>query len=398
MLQLLILADDLTGAADCAARGRKAGLPATIFVNQPAPPLPDGVVAFTTDSRHLPPGAAAQRVRDAVVAFVGLPDVRWYKKIDSTLRGNIGAEVEAMLTVIGQQTRHPFAVVSPAFPAQRRGLRNGRLAMEGNAAQPTLYDRIMQQTGSLRLGLISLPVVRLSRTDLVNALRVARPLRDVVIVDAMDESDLEGIILAVEEAAPDALLCGSAGLMGAWARRLVMLHRDWVAPPASLPLLTSATLAVIGSGSPMSQRQVAAVSKAAATQTLLVEPTTNPQRFADAADSAAGTWLLHLPAPAALAGLDNADARSLAEHLADAALAVIQRVRPGRLILSGGDTALCVLTRLGMERLDVLAELQPGMPLTAGVDSVGRSWQIILKAGNHGEERTLMELLGSSKN
>lgn len=392
---LLILADDLTGAADCAARCRKAGLVATIFLGQPTLPLPDGVVAFTTDSRHAPPADAAQRVREAVSRFAGLPAARWYKKIDSTLRGNLGAELGAMLVAFEQATRRrPFAVVCPAFPAQRRGLRNGRLAMEGSAETPFLHDRITEQAPRLRIGVITLPIVRSSRTNLIKTLRSARTDVDLAIIDAMNESDLEEIVLALEEAAPDALLCGSAGLMGAWARRLVKLHSDWAAPPASQPRATGAALAVIGSGSPMSQRQVAAVSRVAAMQVLLVETDADPQSVADAATTSAGKWLLHLPAPVASVDLDGATARSLAEHLADAALAVIQRVQPQRLILSGGDTALCVLSQLGIARLEVLAELQPGMPLTTGVDSAGQSWQIVLKAGNHGDERTLITVVG----
>jgi uncharacterized protein YgbK (DUF1537 family) len=76
-MSLLILADDLTGAADCAARCRNAGMPASIALQDPTPPLPTGALAFTSDSRHLPPDAAARRVRILVTGLHDMPAVAW---------------------------------------------------------------------------------------------------------------------------------------------------------------------------------------------------------------------------------------------------------------------------------------------------------------------------------
>jgi uncharacterized protein YgbK (DUF1537 family) len=56
---LVVVADDLTGAADCAARCRAAALPATLYVSPPRSPLPRGGVAVTSDSRHLSAADAA---------------------------------------------------------------------------------------------------------------------------------------------------------------------------------------------------------------------------------------------------------------------------------------------------------------------------------------------------
>ena len=71
----------------------------------------------------------------------------------------------------------------------------------------------------------------------------------------------------------------------------------------------------------------------------------------------------------------------------------MEDVDAGLLIVVGGDSAVHLLNCLGIERLDVVEELLPGIPLTAGVDGKGRQRKIVLKAGNHGDERTLDELL-----
>ena len=93
MRYLKILADDLTGAADTAARCRHFGMPATIFLDIPELPLPPGALAFTSDSRHLPADEAARQARNTAARLPRL-NAQWYKKIDSTLRGNIGSELD----------------------------------------------------------------------------------------------------------------------------------------------------------------------------------------------------------------------------------------------------------------------------------------------------------------
>src|SRR5687767_14292754 len=95
VISILIQADDLTGAADCAARCHHAGLPATIALRPPSGAWPGGVCALSSDSRWLAPDMAAQRVRALLAGLPSTGGARWYKKIDSTLRGNIGAELDA---------------------------------------------------------------------------------------------------------------------------------------------------------------------------------------------------------------------------------------------------------------------------------------------------------------
>ena len=91
--------------------------------------------------------------------------------------------------------------------------------------------------------------------------------------------------------------------------------------------------------------------------------------------------------------MDGPAARQLAEQLAAAALPLIDAALPGLLVLSGGDTAISVLARLGIARLSVQRELLPGVPLTRGMDAAGRTYTIVLKAGNHGDETTLATVL-----
>ncbi|HET9222651.1 MAG TPA: four-carbon acid sugar kinase family protein, partial [Roseiflexaceae bacterium] len=149
-MALAILADDLTGAADCAARCRGAGLPAEIALRLPRLSFGPGVTAFTSDSRHLPPTQAATRVHELVAGLRNSGDVSWYKKIDSTLRGNLGAELDATLDALGRGC----ALVCPAFPAQGRGLSGGNLI--SSVAQPIHLPSLLAEQSRRPVAAIAL--------------------------------------------------------------------------------------------------------------------------------------------------------------------------------------------------------------------------------------------------
>ena len=95
--------------------------------------------------------------------------------------------------------------------------------------------------------------------------------------------------------------------------------------------------------------------------------------------------------------MDGPEARRLAAQLAVAAQPLIDATRPALLVLSGGDTAISVLARLGVTRLLVQRELLPGVPLTHAVDAAGRTHTIVLKAGNHGDEAALATVLARAR-
>lgn len=382
---LVVLADDLTGAADCAARCHQAGLPATICVQPPALPLPAGAVAITTDSRQLAPACAAERVRMLLDILQGTPVATWYKKIDSTLRGNIGAELDAMLDALGQRC----AVLCPAFPAQGRGLEGGRLVGTVLPAQSVHVPTLLASQSVRRVEAIPLSCLRAGPEVLARRMDTAhRAGAQVLVVDALADVDLDTIVAATE-ALPAPLLCGSAGLMGALAARHALRGRLSAVqgPSPRRPTGLGGVLLVIGSGSPQAHAQVAYLrQQGVPTHEVGIGPLPAGQ----------GDLLLHLPEPRD-AALEGPAAREAATVLADAALAALVRRQPAVLVLSGGDTAITLLHRLGIARLTVVRELLPGMPLTWAVDVSGTGYFVILKAGNHGDHAALAALVAQAR-
>ncbi|MBX3013314.1 MAG: four-carbon acid sugar kinase family protein [Caldilineaceae bacterium] len=395
---LRILADDATGAADCAARCAGVGLPTTILLQMPTRPLPPGAVAFSSDSRAVAPVVAAARIRQLAGAIQQVDEHSvkplWYKKIDSTLRGNIGAELAALLPFTTPPTASPCVIIAPAFPAQGRGLVNGYLVYAQAPAQALhLPTRLRQQT-ALPVATVALAEVRAGVAALAASLVTQQATgAQLIVVDALTEADLATLYQATRRALPAALFCGSAGLIGVIATALASPSADRPVAQPEQVAVSWPRLAVVGSGSPMAQRQVAHVLRWAQANCHEV----NPQQPLDVPWARQGAphpaTLLHLPPPQPGLSLEGDQARHHAALLAQVAVAQIQQHAPQALIVVGGDTALHLLDALGITALQVVAELLPGMPLTIGETVTGARYQIILKAGNHGDAETLVTLL-----
>lgn len=375
---LFILADDLTGAADTAARCFSAGLAATVAL-QPPDEAPEGVLACTSDSRHRSPERAAMQVRRLALRLRPLAPGRWYKKIDSTLRGNPGAEIDALLDVLNL----PCALVCPSFPAQHRGLRNGFLIVDPPPAVPPHLPSLLAKQSRSAVAALGLDDVRAGVTRLAARIAKTRRAARILVLDALTDDDLATISAAADLAAPDALLCGSAGLAGALAQRLAAALPARRAR-AMINLPDGPALLIIGSGSYAAQRQIATLQRERGIACYVA---------GDPAPATGAAALLHLPAPPAGARLEGAAARRRAALLAKSALERIAAAPPGLLVLSGGDTAMAVAHRLHLTRLEVVRELLPGIPLCVGAGGSGKQYAVVLKPGGFGDDRALIDVL-----
>nr|WP_277349084.1 four-carbon acid sugar kinase family protein [Streptomyces sp. HNM0575] len=220
----MIVADDLSGAADSAAAlAPRARTAVTLDASAAWPPAAD-VVAVDTDSRHLPAADAAA----AAAAAVGraAPHTLVYKKIDSTLRGSIGPETAAALSVMsgrpqGEDGRAApgrprsgrfLAVVAPAFPATGRTVLHGEVRVDG---EPLAYRRPERRPLTDQLRAAGLEVARLSLGELrrdrpATSLRAMAGHVDAVVVDALTDDDLARTVRACKGLR--VLLVGSGGL------------------------------------------------------------------------------------------------------------------------------------------------------------------------------------------
>lgn len=350
---LLILADDLTGAGDSAARCRATGMAATISLGVPSTIPAGGALAFSSESRALPPAVAAARVHECVGHLRHRPAV-WYKKIDSTLRGALGAELDAWLDALGGR-----AIICPAFPEQGRTLIGGVVQLHGQPLPSgDLCARLAQQS---RRRCVHVPLAALRAGLLAQC--AADSAADLLVVDAVSGADLAQIAALAD---PMLHLCGAAGLVHALAQRHA--GAATMVPGGMLPV--QRPLVAIGSGSAVARRQVAWLRR----------------HRPDVA-------VLQLPEPPDGLALDGAAAQQVARQFAQAVVARAHQDGSDALVLSGGATAAAVLARLGITTLAVGDEPVPGVARSHGRDAAGRAWQVALKPGNHGDDAVLAAIV-----
>src|SRR4029453_5766408 len=212
-----IVADDLTGACDTGCLFAGAG-PVGVIAEPDLSSSDRPVITVDTESRILPSDAAGAAVRASAERLGkrrATGDV--FQKIDSTMRGSVAAELAVLL-------EHGFsgALVCPAFPAQRRVVRDGRLLVDSVPVHESPIGRYpaFRAATSDRVGLLAgvRPVARL-RLDHVRAGRekVAHLLEqhrgEVRAADAETDADLVGLAEAALTVSRT-LVAGSAGRGG----------------------------------------------------------------------------------------------------------------------------------------------------------------------------------------
>jgi D-threonate/D-erythronate kinase len=333
MSRVLIVADDLTGALDSAVAFAVRGMATRVVLDPGALAAALGdpglrAVAVTTASREIPPDAAAGRVT-ALAAAISRFDGILFKKIDSRLKGNVAAELAALLAL------RPLAVLaSPAIPRLGRFVAGGALTGSGVSAP--------------------MPVASL----LGCAAEVPTVARDADL-DAALPDDLAARIHV-----------GAAGLAEAIARRLAP-----DAVPADIPPLETPLLVAIGSRDPVTLDQLAALDMQAIQAPNGVVPDL-PRSSVRIARIVPGEG----PVSTEVA------ARRFAEGIARE----MRHAMPRTLFACGGETAFAILARLSVPALDIRAEVFPGVPL-AVCSRTGLA--VVTKSGGFGGPDLLVRFL-----
>ncbi len=406
----LILADDLTGAADCAIAYAHRGATAIVGWGdhrRDRGPHP-GVLSYDADTRGLPPEAAAERHRHALRRLLG-SDALLFKKIDSTLRGQPAAEIAACVEGLRARCGRAFAIVAPAYPATRRTVVGGHVHVDGRRLEHAeLWRRdhsyasadlvkVLASAG-LRGEVVPLSVIRSGLAPLRAAFATLIARGDVVaICDAEAQDDLERVARASRPSAPSTLYVGSAGLAQALAEvacGAVVAPFPADAPPGALKPGRGGTLLVVGTRAAVSRAAARQIVTTGAVRHLPVPPALLLGR--EAAWNSVATIL----SEALSAGEDvmveitlgDAPDLSIGPRLVEALGRLLRPTLPlvGALAATGGETAAALLTRFGVDGIHLHEEIEPGvcLGLTLGAVSI----PVVTKAGAFGDEGSLTRI------
>jgi uncharacterized protein YgbK (DUF1537 family) len=405
----VLLADDLTGAGDvgvgCLRRGWKTEVAfagpsgwARVLANR----VWGEALVLDTETRRMAPGAAAIRARNVGRELARRGIAPAYFKIDSTLRGTIVPEAEALRRSTGRR----LAWLVPANPAFGRTTVKGRQYVGGRPIEKTSYARDPLhpiRSGDLK-GMIDAALggnaaVLLARRDLrrgpghVSLMREEWIRRNArfVVPDAESDADLAAIARCLPKSD---LAVGAAAL----ARHLVPGGPgSGEAMSFAKASLAGHWLAVIGSLNPLSTEQVGRV--AGRNDTCVIRLGLAGEKRTGAAGRPKWTILtvdsgaFH----ARFRGLKGSRARAagdrLAGRLARRARTLFASIRPAGLILSGGLTAATVCGEIGINRFSLVGESEPGVTVSRALRRSSKLW-IVTKPGGFGSPGALAQFMG----
>ena len=398
--EIALIADDLTGSLDTGLQFRKKGLITIVPLdwNQPLPQAQ--ALVLNTNSRNLPGDVAYRRVYRICrrLKAGGL-----YKKIDSTMRGNVGKEALAILNA----QKIPKAIVVPTVPVMGRAVEGGILRVHGTPLLKTAYARdpfhplwtsrisslLEKETGE-RVGFIGIKEVRKGASHLAQEIQKT-PAR-LLSLDAVLQSDLKIIAQACTRLSGQVLPCGSVGLADELNLAFHRQDRKLKKKGPRRPLLI-----ISASRNPTTAEQIEMARNHSCFP--LVEPNlgrlTNPRTSGSEAKAAAHylaevlakgdgailttTFQKHLPGKETM----------IPKILGKAAVHLLENLRLGGLVLTGGDLAMGVCERLSSSALLIEEEVLPGIPCSTLTDGPFKGLRMVTKAGGFGERDALWRII-----
>lgn len=313
------------------------------------------VQVIDTESRTLCEEEAVNRVCSSAVAGVEV-----FKKIDSTMRGNVQAELLALRKII----KPDLILVAPALPAQRRTVVGGKLTSNGLAMADLLNAFPCFRTG--HLGLDDIASSKIAQKALLDM--TCRGI-ELVVADARDEQHLVAVAAAVRALGKRVVLVGSSGLAQALAEAIA----PQALPNSRVPRrLDCPCLIGIGSDHPVTIEQTDYLRSRTGIQFVSLDDC----RTAD------GTILLDLKR--------ETTERQVADFVGHHPLSNF-----AGLILSGGDTAAMFLHMLHAIAIDLAGEILPGVPWGQVVGGLANGLPVITKSGGFGPPETLLHCIES---
>ncbi len=397
--EIALIADDLTGSLDTGLQFRKMGLTTIVPLRQDQPRPRAQALVLNTNSRNLP-GDLAYRKLYGICSRLQARAI--YKKIDSTMRGNVGKEA---LAILGAK-KIPRALIVPTIPVLGRTVERGILRVHGIPVLQTPYARdpfhplfssrvpeLLHRETEEPVGHLGLKEIRKGPAYLAE--RIEKSPARLLALDAVLQSDLKSIASACKLLPGRVLPCGSVGLA------------EEMGPPTDSPRksgglgLSGPILIISASRNPTTGEQIRVVRSRARFR--LLEPDlarlTNPRMgkleieslsknlreilLKEGGAILATTFQEHIPGKEGI----------IPKALGKTAILLLKEIQLGGLVLTGGDLAMGVCERLSSSALQIEKEVLPGIPLSLLTDGPFKGLRMVTKAGGFGEQDALWKII-----
>ncbi|MFC4324302.1 four-carbon acid sugar kinase family protein [Litchfieldia salsa] len=417
-MRISVISDDLTGASDCGGQLVRFGLNVSVVVQEHSERNYDyDAVIYNTDSRSVTGAEAYERVRKICGTIKSGPVDLIYKKIDSTMRGNIGEEINAIFDSFSPD----FVIIAPAFPVNGRKVINGihylnsvKLENTEVARDPKTpvreseIKRLIENQSKRKVEHITFQEIHQGYETIMDKLVSCKSNQiSYITVDSVQESDLEKLVELIQQTDFSVVWVGSAGLMNYLPEIYGIKQVQQTLP---MPTHHEPVLLVVGSVSATGRSQLQHLLNFSDTVGLEM----NSAKILQGEDLK-GMELLRLLSEAKEAFLQGKnvvlyssnnmnETREIGDQLGYDAVKIsniismvlgeiaakMSRVHDLHyLFLTGGDTAQQVFLQLNANEFILLDEVESGIPL--GRVSTDKELFIVTKAGNFGSKEVMLK-------
>lgn len=414
--QIGIIADDFTGANDTGVRLAQKGLRTKVLLTDSADAGGFGderidVWIVDTDSRSMAAGDAYQAVYQEMMRFKTKDITRFYKKVDSTLRGPVAAELQAMKDAGGMD----MIWIAPAFPAMGRTVEQGILYVNGvevagtefakDPKTPVLKSFIpdLLEAGSVKAAVLTREILFGADAAKWVQEQFQRGV-EWLVCDAVSEADFAELAMLEKTVALTIGWAGSAGMINhlytelstgeSHVRQQITAEKVLVAA-GSLSGQTSGQLAalknrkatIMAQADPLELLESPARAIAAMQLQLAEDGWDAAVIYVDGSEenrSRVKQWAAGKERSAAECG------KGIAEGLGLLAEAALEQFDFDAIIMTGGDTAKAICNNLAIHDVELKFEVEPGLPL-GFVDWNNKKMAAITKAGGFGTSHSLVD-------
>ncbi|MFD2117445.1 four-carbon acid sugar kinase family protein [Paenibacillus yanchengensis] len=424
MSNLAIIADDLTGANDSGVQLARHGLQTAVLFDLTSTPIHHyAAIVVDTDSRSIASAAAYQRVRQMTQQLLSAQFTTIFKKIDSTMRGNIGAELDALYDVL----QPDFMMIAPSYPQNERIVKqsvhyvaNIPLAESAAAQDPKTpvtcshLPSLLQQQTSKSIGTITLDDLHLGSQHIATILnQYNKQNTPYIIIDATNDSHLQSILTICKKLPYRFVWAGSAGI----ANHLPDFYN--IPAKSIVPNIqhqSRPSLTIIGSIHQQTRDQLEQLIKQPNIITIpltsykvVADQHTAQQEIANVYDQVYEQALkghdiviysTGTPADVTLARQVGEQSNlsftetsnKIVEALGNVGAKLLQTKLFGSFILSGGDTAKQLCKYAQIDGFELIDELESGVPIGRFINSSSQEY-VITKSGGFGSNQILVQAI-----